>query len=282
MDSKTAYGVEKRLEAMSEPERTKIIDSTQKGSNNSVPQRPEQAKNQMVKQPAFWPELITAKDLLEAPPDPTRWIWRDVLPAGSSSLVTAKPRVGKSTFCANLAIAVARGLPFLNRPTLKSGVVYLSFDASRDEIRDTFMSLGLRADDLIDLHIGAAPPKAQDWLLDRVKNCGARLVVVDTLQKIFHFQDINSYSEVVNVMDPLIEQARALNIHLLFVHHAKKDAAEDFDSGIGSTALRGMVYSLIHFKKLPKSERRILSSDQKNGNKGFDEVAIGFGKSGWL
>jgi hypothetical protein len=25
--------------------------------------------------PEIWPELLTAKDLLELPPDPTRWIW---------------------------------------------------------------------------------------------------------------------------------------------------------------------------------------------------------------
>ena len=33
-------------------------------------------------QGAFWPEFISAKDLLALPPDPTRWLWDQCLPVG--------------------------------------------------------------------------------------------------------------------------------------------------------------------------------------------------------
>ena len=68
----------------------------------------------------------------------------------------------------------------------------------------------------------------------------------------------------------------------MFLHHAKKDAGDDLDSAIGSTAIRGLAYSYLHMKRLPTSERRILRSDQRGG-KNVSEMAIGFDRSaGWL
>ena len=68
----------------------------------------------------------------------------------------------------------------------------------------------------------------------------------------------------------------------MFLHHAKKDAGDDLDSAIGSTAIRGLAYTYLHMKRLADSERRILRSDQRGG-KNISEMAIGFDRStGWL
>src|SRR5262249_20767402 len=73
-----------------------------------------------VKQLGFWPESLTAADFLEqTPEDPDRWLWEDCLTRGSSSMLVAKPKVGKSTFAAALALAISRGHPFLNRGVQK-------------------------------------------------------------------------------------------------------------------------------------------------------------------
>jgi AAA domain len=110
---------------------------------------------------------------------------------------------------------------------------------------------------------------------------GARFIIVDTLQRLFRFQNVNDYSEVTNALEPLLEAAREQNCHLLFTHHAKKDAGDDLDSAIGSTAIRGLAYTYLHMKRLANSERRILRSDQRSGQN-IPEMAVGFGKSGWL
>ena len=47
------------------------------------------------------------------------------------SVFAAKPKVGKSTFARNLAMAVARGNPFLGRNTAKGPVVYLALEEIR-------------------------------------------------------------------------------------------------------------------------------------------------------
>ncbi len=233
------------------------------------------------KQREMWPELISARDLLALPPDPTRWIWDGCLPLGGCSILVAKPKVGKTTLAANLSIAVARGLPFLGRDTQKSPVAYLSLDASLPEIAETFASFGLKDNDPIFLHSGSAPRDTVRWLMQRVREKEVRLVVIDTLQRLFKFKDVNDYSHVTNTMEPLLEEARAQNIHLLLTHHAKKDASDDLDSSIGSTAVRGLAYSYLHLKRLPNSERRIFRSDQRNG-KNFPELALVFNCEGWL
>lgn len=233
------------------------------------------------RQNEFWPEFISAKDVLALPPDPTRWIWDQCLPVGGCSVFVSKPKIGKTHKAVNLSIAVARGLPFLGRSTQRCPVAYLSIDASLPEITEVFTRFGLREDDPIYIHAGAAPAETIPWLMQRIEENGVRFVVIDTLQRLFKFKDVNDYSQVTNAMDPLLEEARAQNIHVLFTHHAKKDSADDLDAAIGSTAIRGLAYTYLHLKRLPNSERRILRTDQRGG-RNFPEVAIGFGKNGWL
>src|SRR5262249_8444483 len=62
-----------------------------------------------AKQAEIWPEFLTAKDILQAPKDPTRWILDGCLPVSGASVVVAKPKVGKSTTVVDLCISVARG-----------------------------------------------------------------------------------------------------------------------------------------------------------------------------
>ena len=252
----------------------KVARAYQKYEPRDQQPRPKQAE--------IWPELLSAKDLLQLPPDPTRWIWDRTLPAGGASILVAKPKIGKTHLAVNLSIAVARGIPFLGRDTQQCGVVYLSLDASLPEITETFLSFGLKETDPVYLHAGAAPSEALKWVMQRVNEKSARFVVVDTLQRLFRFQNVNDYSEVTNALEPLLEGARQQNCHVLFTHHAKKDAGDDLDSAIGSTAIRGLAYTYLHMKRLPNSERRILRSDQRGG-KNISETAIGFDRAtGWL
>jgi len=227
------------------------------------------------KQAEIWPEFLTAKEILQAPKDPTRWIVSECLPAGGASVLVAKPKVGKSTLAADLAIAVARGESWLGRATQQSPVAYVFLDGPLTDIADTFVSLGLRESDPVFIHAGSAPTSAVDWILSTVKNKRVRLVIIDVLQKLCRFENINDYSEVTTKMEPLLEAARAGNCHVMTLHHAKKDSRDDLDAAIGSTAIRGLCYTYLFAKRLANSERRIISSDQRGG-KNFSEMGIGF------
>jgi hypothetical protein len=240
-------------------------------------QRYEPNQGPHTKQAEIWPEFLTAKEILQAPKDPTRWIVADILPAGGASVLVAKPKVGKSTIAADLSISVARGEPWLGRETQQTPVAYVFLDGPLTDIADTFVSLGLRESDPVFIHAGSAPANAIAWILAAVKDKGARLVIIDVLQKLCRFENINDYSEVTTKMEPLLEAARAGNCHILTLHHAKKESRDDLDASIGSTAIRGLCYTYLFAKRLANSERRILSSDQRGG-KNFGEMGIGFDK----
>ena len=61
---------------------------------------------QPAKQAEIWPEFLTAKDILQAPKDPTRWILDSCLPVAGGSVVVAKPKVGKTHTVVDLCISV--------------------------------------------------------------------------------------------------------------------------------------------------------------------------------
>src|SRR3990167_7745847 len=164
---------------------------------------PAEQKAKILTQQNLWPEFLTAKDLLDRPPDPTRWLWEDCLALGSSSLLIAKAKTGKSTFAAALLICIARGWPFLGRGMAPGVVGYLSLDATYDEIKDVFVKFGLKSSDPIYFTAGQTPRQALEWCIRSISKYGFKFLVVDTLQKLFRFRNINDYSEVINGMEPL-------------------------------------------------------------------------------
>ena len=51
-------------------------------------------------------KLVKLGELLSRPIVPVEWLWEGRLIAGTTSLIVAKPKVGKSTLERNLALAV--------------------------------------------------------------------------------------------------------------------------------------------------------------------------------
>ena len=240
-----------------------------------------EAKAQM-KQAEIWPEFQSAEQIIDEPEDPLMWRWHECLPTAGSSVLVAQPKIGKTTFAANLALATARGLPFLGRKTQQCPVAYAYLDGPPREIKDAFKTLGLKRTDPVFVCTGPAPRDYVAWIMAQVENHGIRFVVVDTFQKFFKIVDLNAYSEVVNKSAPMLDAAAARDVHLLFLHHAGKGDRGDLDSAIGSTGIRGQAQSYLHLKLLPESKRRIFRTDQRHGQGNFAEVSIGFDRSGWL
>jgi hypothetical protein len=244
------------------------------GNGNDQPQQPKQAE--------IWPEFKSAAEILEEPEEEIVWRWDECLPEAGSSLLVAQPKIGKTTLATNLALSVARGLPFLDRKTQQCAVAYAYLDGPRREIKDNFKRLGLNGSDPVYIHAGAAPQDYVAWIMFQVKHHAVRFIIIDTFQKFFRIQNLNDYSEVINKSAPMLDAAAAENVHLMFLHHAGKGDRGDLDSAIGSTALRGQVQSYLHLKLLPESTRRIFRTDQRHGQGNFPEIAIGFDHRGWL
>src|SRR5439155_18507176 len=93
-------------------------------------------------------------DLLAEPQQAVAWLVEGLLPLGGLSLLAAKPKVGKSTLARNLALAVARGEPFLDRAVRPGPVVYLALEEHRAGVAEHFTRLGA-TDEPIHIHFGA-------------------------------------------------------------------------------------------------------------------------------
>ena len=190
--------------------------------------------------------LVGLGELLSRPSVPVDFVLQGRLVAGSVSIVASKPKVGKSTLARNLALCIARGLPFLGWPVKRGPVLYLALEERAEDVAADFRAMGATGSEEVQIS-GAGT------VLDVVTILQERqpvLLVVDPLFRLVRIQDGNSYAETYSALGPLIDVARETGTHILCLHHSSKLAkAEAIDTPIGSTALGGAVSTLISMKR---------------------------------
>jgi hypothetical protein len=222
--------------------------------------------------------LLPVKDILAADDTETSWQWEGILPEGGMSLCVAKPKVGKTTLALNLAVAVARGTEFLGRKVTQGPVVYLALEEKKAEVKKKLLAAGIE-DEPIKFHFGSAPQEAMKQVEPLIKDTGAKLLVIDVLQKFCRLKDLNDYAVVTNALEPLMAAARKQGCHILLTHHAGKADRPDGDDILGSTGLLGGVDTSIHIKK--RDKRRCFFTIQRYGDD-VEETVIDLKKDGSL
>jgi len=164
--------------------------------------------------------LTKLGDLLNEPEEKVSWLLADKLPAGGISVLSAKPKVGKSTLARCLALAVATGRPFLGCATSQGPVIYLALEEKRSEVRRHFSDLGATGEEPIHIHCAAAPRDALVELCRLTKEINPTLVIIDPLFKFVRVADEKAYAEVCQAIEPLLILARDTGAHVMLVHHA--------------------------------------------------------------
>ena len=207
---------------------------------------------------------VTMAELLEGGEEVESWVVDDMLPTGGLSLLTAKPKAGKSTLGRCLALAIARGEPWLGRRVATGPVLYLALEEKRSAVRSHFKAMGATADDNVVSRFGAAPDDAMEALSAEVESLRPSLVIVDPLFRMVAINDGNDYAEVTRAMEPLLTLARETGTHVLATHHARKAGGESGDDVLGSSALFGAVDSLLTLRRANDGERT-LSTVQRYG-----------------
>jgi hypothetical protein len=208
----------------------------------------------------IWTSLA---DLLDQEDEPMDWVVDELLIAGGLSMPASKPKVGKSVLCRNLALAVARGQPFLGRPTRQGPVVLLCLEEKRSEVARHFRQMGATRDDSIYFAFGSAPDSALDDLGRKIEEFRPVLAIVDPLQRFAKVGDLNDHAQVTRAMEPLTQLARMSGVHILSAHHMVKGDRSGGDSVLGSTALFGAVDTLLMYRE--RNGVRVLSSIQRYG-----------------
>jgi hypothetical protein len=214
----------------------------------------------------YW-VLNTAADLYTDDGDAPEWVVGEMLARGGTSVMIAKPKVGKSTTQRELVRCVLRGEPFLGRPTVQGNVIVLALEGRKRALKDSFKALGIAETEGLYWHTGKAPDDALATLAATIDHYQAVLVIVDTLFKLVRPKKGDDYAEMVPHMEKLEEIARLTGAHIQGSHHARKgeaDAEDIGDASLGSTAIFGGVDTLLLITKIGGGARCI-QTEQREG-----------------
>lgn len=222
-------------------------------------------------QGGFWPEPLDMAQLIDLPPDPTRWVWNDCLPLRATSALIAKAYVGKSTFAASLALCVARGIEFLGRETQQGTVLYVYLDGPIDELKENLTRMGVVRGDPIFVYAGRKPDNVMEWVKQQCVNHQVKLLVIDTAQKFFGFKE-DKYEEKINKMQPMLDLVNEHNFHAMFTYHAAKGGTNTV-SALGSVAVEANARVSLYLRKLDDSKYRIFDTEQNTGKR-FESIGL--------
>jgi len=212
--------------------------------------------------------VVSAKEIIMDVPSAERFVLHGLIPVGSLCLLTAKPKVGKSTFARALALAVSRGDEFLGRSTLAGRVLYLALEERRQDVREHFVRMGLEPTDQVDFFFGPVDDGFQEKLDRLIGHQHPRLIVADTLARLC--PEIsrsgpgawNDYA-VTGALEPLLSIAHGHETAILLIHHARKAQVEDAqDAVLGSQGIVGSVDVALMLSL--SGENRLLSAIGRN------------------
>ncbi len=206
--------------------------------------------------------FTTLDDLLSETEEQTAFIWDRTLPRGGFSICAAKPKVGKSTFARNLAVAISRGADFFGRATAQGKVLYLCLEEKRAEVGAHFRRMKASSKDIL-IHTGRTPDGALDALEVAIEEHAPALVIIDPLSRFVRVSDFNSYAEVTRGLEPLIDLARTSGCHIHALHHNGKGERDGGDALLGSTGFFGAVDALLTMKR--RERVRTLETLQRYG-----------------
>jgi putative DNA primase/helicase len=196
---------------------------------------------------------------------PEEFVLEGVLPKGGTSILAAKPKVGKTTFTRQEMLAVARGARFLERNVIAGPVVLLSFQGREADIQRNLKLLGATPDDPIFWYCGRPPQGAVEKLYELAERFRPALIVVEMLQHLIRVKDTNAYGEVSLAMEPVEDVARQSGAHIQFTQHFGKTEREDpADQIMGSTGFRGVVDTSIMLRRY--AEYRTITTEQRIGS----------------
>lgn len=205
------------------------------------------------------------------------WVVDGLCLENGISILAAKPKVGKSTITRSLIKAVINGEPFLGRKTKKGKVLLISLEEPPMVMVDHFRRLNLdpKSDIIIAIHNNSKKefPKELRKIMMREKPI---LVIIDTLQKVTSFQEINRYDTTYEAIEPLVQIARDFPSHIIVAHHQNKKEGGGQDSILGSTGIAASFDNLIFIEI--KDGKRLISTQPRFGDE-IPKTFIDFDKS---
>jgi len=210
----------------------------------------------------------TGAELAVASDHETSWIANGYAAKGAITELGAKVKAGKTTFVMAMVRAVVDGATFLDHPTLKTPVVYLTEQPSVSFRQAMGRADLLGRQDFIVLPFydtrGMEWPQVAAASVKECKRAGALLLVVDTLGQFAGLtgDKENNSGDALEAMRPL-QEAAAEGIGIVVVRHERKSGGDVGDSGRGSSAFAGAVDIVLSLRRPEGNStknRRLLQS----------------------
>lgn len=196
------------------------------------------------------------------------WIWEGFIAEGVTTLMTARPKTGKTTLISQMLKEIENGGELAGMSINPTKVLILTeeSEAKWGERREKFKLPGKS------IHIVSRPMNKKytntEWVaaLDRAaKICEEneiKLCVIDTLTTFWDAQDENDAAKVSRSLLPVFQLAKK-NIGVLIVHHDRKSGGDYGNAARGSNALTGFVDIIVEVGRLDDNQsptRRVLKT----------------------
>jgi len=226
-----------------------FIESTQKGVGPGKP------KNDVRDR------LITTQELLDRAPDFVEFLVHDLITSNELQIIAAPPRAGKSLLSLGLVESVASGKEFLGRPTQQGDVIYVNCEDGDSKLKERVLAQGWDAN--IPVHwLTEFNLSEWDKLLEVCEEIKPKLLVIDTLTSVRSDDTDENSSKVANLLKPLKQAAKRLNMAVILVHHTKKlnvqslSEVDVFDTMRGSGVIRSESRGAIVLAEVANTETR--------------------------
>lgn len=173
-----------------------------------------------------------------------------LLPRGLVMLAGA-PKLGKSWAALDLAVRIASGQPFLDRPVQQGAVLYLALEDTPRRLAERIKLVAPDVDlESLLLEFWIETPRLDEGGLESLeqwlkKAQNPSAIVIDIwgrIQSLRGGPSRNSYEEVTAQLQPLQALANKYGVTVLLIHHTKKtngdtQGSDPFDAVLGSRAL---------------------------------------------
>jgi AAA domain len=200
---------------------------------------------------------IDAADLLAMDIPALRWIVPDLLPEGTT-VIASPPKIGKSCLVYQAVVETSIGGELFGRRVTPGSALYLALEDGARRGRDRLKAaLNGRSMPRGRLEVRWSAPMIGQGLEDELSEWldahdDATIVALDTLGKVRARGDgrQNAYQVDVDDLGRLQAIFRDRRVALLIVHHARKEAGDDFLASVSGTyGLTGSADTIIAIKR---------------------------------
>jgi hypothetical protein len=209
-------------------------------------------------EPLFNPQftLLYEEDFISERP-PISWVLDGIIPTESVSMITGDAGSGKTWMSIDIAVSIAKGLPWMNREVLQGAVLIIDEESGEhrlsNRIKKVIMGHGGPGTPIYGFSMqcmNATDPTHLAEIEKIIIEKNIKFVVIDALMDVVIGADENSVKEMMPAFKYLRQISSRTGVTFWIIHHTDKSGK----GYRGSSAIKGAVDSMIEITKKENSD----------------------------